>query len=192
MYKNGGYAIVSHDDIDIYSKVKGAFENHKPILFYDDDNTCYFIDTIKKNDDGDYILTKGGKTFTVTTNNTLSSEGEIQVIDKHLYRYCINMSIVGGSPNDICCIELYSEKNVDLLNSFDVIDFLNDELTTNQEFILTNAYITVGPSSFFALKLYKYAEGLKISGNTLSGDYQEIIFNSTNFGFTNASKTQLF
>ena len=75
MYKNGGYAIVSHDDANIYSKVQGAYANQKPILFYDDDNTCYFIDTIKKNDDGDYVLTKGGKTFTITDANSVIAEG---------------------------------------------------------------------------------------------------------------------
>lgn len=73
--RNGGYAIVVHDDANIYNEVKVAYENHKPILFYDDDNTCYFIDTIKKDNDDNYILTKGGKTFTITINNTLSSEG---------------------------------------------------------------------------------------------------------------------
>lgn len=82
MIKSGGYAIVSYNDTNIFSKVQGAYENQKPILFYDDDNTCYFIDTIKKNDDGDYVLTKGGKTFTVTSNNTLSSEG---TIENHIY-----------------------------------------------------------------------------------------------------------
>lgn len=108
MVKNsGGYAIVSHDDIDIYSKVKGAFENHKPILFYDDDNTCYFIDTIKYGDDDDLIITKGGKTFTVTTNNTLSSEGEIQVESKKLYRHLITLktsTILGFNVEIICSI----------------------------------------------------------------------------------------
>ena len=86
MYKNGGYVIVSHDDANIYSKVGSAFANQKPILFYDDDNTCYFIDTIKKDGDGNYILTKGGRTFTITDVNSVMAEGNIQ---NHLYKYVV-------------------------------------------------------------------------------------------------------
>lgn len=72
--KNGGYAIISHDDINIFNKVDNAYNAGKPILFYDDDKTCYFIDSIKKVDD-DYVLVKGGKTITITDANTVSSTG---------------------------------------------------------------------------------------------------------------------
>lgn len=72
--KSGGYAIIKHDDSDIFAKVKKAYESEKPILFYDDDKTCYFIDTTKKVGD-DYVLTKGGKTITITDANTVSSTG---------------------------------------------------------------------------------------------------------------------
>lgn len=72
--KNGGYAIVKYNDSDIFAKVKNAYENEKPILFYDDDKTCYFIDTTKKVGD-DYVLVKGGKTITITDANTVSSTG---------------------------------------------------------------------------------------------------------------------
>ena len=76
--KNGGYAIVKYNDSDIFAKVKNAYENEKPILFYDDDKTCFYVDSVKLNGDGYYEFTKGGKTWTVTDNNTLSSEGQIQ------------------------------------------------------------------------------------------------------------------
>lgn len=74
--QNGGYVIVTHDDANIYKKVASAYENGKPILFYDDDKKCYYIDSIEKGVDI-YTLVKGGKTFEVTSNNTLSSTGEV-------------------------------------------------------------------------------------------------------------------
>ena len=120
MYKNGGYAIVSHDDANIYSKVQGAYTSQKPILFYDDDNTCYFIDTIKYGDDDDLIMTKGGKTFTVTTNNTLSSEGEIQVKVKKLYKHFITFVVENISSQDSnnFFFTYYSYDN-NIINSYD-------------------------------------------------------------------------
>lgn len=73
--KNGGYAIISHDDVNIFNKVDNAYNSGKPILFYDDDKTCFFVDSVKINGDGDYELTKGGKTITITDANTVSSTG---------------------------------------------------------------------------------------------------------------------
>lgn len=74
--KNGGYVIISHDDVNIFNKVDNAYNSGKPILFYDDDKTCYFIDSAKKVDD-DYVLVKGGKTITITDSNTVSSTGSV-------------------------------------------------------------------------------------------------------------------
>lgn len=74
--KNGGYAIISHYDINIFNKVDSAYNAGKPILFYDDDKTCYFIDSVAKSGD-DYVLVKGGKTITVTDANTVSSTGVV-------------------------------------------------------------------------------------------------------------------
>ena len=124
--KQGGYAIVSYDDKDIYSKVQSAYTNQKPILFYDDTNTCYFIDTIKKNNDGDYELTKGGRTFTITDVNSVIAEGNIQE-KLHLYQILIR----GNISDDIISflMNIYSTKELKegqlTIDDTDLINELN-------------------------------------------------------------------
>ena len=137
--KNGGYAIVKHNDSDIFAKVKNAFENEKPILFYDDDKTCFYVDSVKLNGDGDYEFTKGGKTWTVTDNNTLSSEGQIQniykdyVIGIHLidvdttsrtiyFRYTTTKDLTIYN-NVTPTVEILNE----IVNSYDAIIFYDTE-----------------------------------------------------------------
>ena len=88
---NGGYLMISKNDSDIYVKAHKALTLGKPILFYENQTTCYYIDTISGGeitteivDDeeitsyGDIILTKGGKTITITSANAVSESGNIQ------------------------------------------------------------------------------------------------------------------
>lgn len=102
---NGGYLMVSKADTKIYDKLQLGLKVGKPILWYENDTTCYYIDTISGGeitteivDDeevityGDIILTKGGKTITVSYNGTdatVTEEGEIQI---HLYALTFNVS----------------------------------------------------------------------------------------------------
>ena len=87
---NGGYLMISKNDSDIYAKAQKALVLGKPILFYENATTCYYIDTISGGeitteivDDeeitsyGDIILTKGGKTITITSANAVSESGNI-------------------------------------------------------------------------------------------------------------------
>ena len=85
---NGGYIIINKDDANIYAKVTEALINGKPILFYENDTTCYYIDTIALSGD-DIVLTKGGKTITITSANAVSEIGSIQ---NHLYLLTIKDS----------------------------------------------------------------------------------------------------
>ena len=83
MNLKGGYLIINKDDANIYAKLQDALTNGKPVLFYENDTTCYYIDTIAL-DGTDIVLTKGGKTITITSSNVVTESGNIQ---NHLYRY---------------------------------------------------------------------------------------------------------
>lgn len=87
----GGYYLINKNDANIYEKCVLAITQGKPILWYEDDITAYYIDTMSGGevtseiiDDeevftyGDVILTKGGKTITITYENVVTETGNIQ------------------------------------------------------------------------------------------------------------------
>lgn len=73
---NGGYIMIKASDADIYLEASRALTIGKPILFYENDTTCYYIDTITL-DGTNVVLTKGGKTITIANDNTITSVGDI-------------------------------------------------------------------------------------------------------------------
>ena len=79
----GGYVMLNKADENLYVKAKNALTQGKPILFYEDANTCYYIDTITL-DGTDIILTKGGKTITIEADGDITENGDIQ---PHLYNF---------------------------------------------------------------------------------------------------------
>lgn len=83
-YLNGGYSIIKKGDANIYASLEKALTNGKPILFYEDENTCYYIDTISKSGDN-IILTKGGKTITITDANVVTEIGAIDGYKKYQF-----------------------------------------------------------------------------------------------------------
>ena len=83
-YLNGGYVMLDKADSDIFAKASGALQAGKPILWYEDKNTCYFIDTIEKTGSDSIALTKGGLTIVITSGNVVTEVGEVQ---QHLYEY---------------------------------------------------------------------------------------------------------
>lgn len=83
MNLKGGYLIINKDDANIYAKLQDALTNGKPVLFYENDTTCYYIDTIALNG-ADIVLTKGGKTITIEADGDITESGNIQ---NHLYNY---------------------------------------------------------------------------------------------------------
>lgn len=108
--QKGGYIIISINDIDIYNKLQVAMKINKPILFYEDTDVCYFIDTISGGevtseiiDDEevftyhDIIMKKGSKTFTITSANAVSSEGEIQLTPDNFYPLLENIKDASGN-----------------------------------------------------------------------------------------------
>lgn len=88
---NGGYIMIYKNSKKIYLELFACLTLGKPILWYEDKNTCFFIDTISGGeitteivDDeevrtyGDIILTKGGMTITITAENVVTEVGDIQ------------------------------------------------------------------------------------------------------------------
>ena len=73
---NGGYLMVSKSDTNLYAKLNNALTVGKPILWYEDETTCYYIDTITKSGT-DIILTKGGKTITIENDGTITEVGDV-------------------------------------------------------------------------------------------------------------------
>lgn len=88
-YLNGGYVMLDKADSDIFAKASGALQAGKPILWYEDKNTCYFIDTIEKTGSDSIALTKGGLTIVITSGNVVTENGSIQ---PKLYKYKFNVS----------------------------------------------------------------------------------------------------
>ena len=78
----GGYAILDLTSGSVYADALKCIDNGKPVMIYDYNET-YFADTIAKSGD-DVVITKGGKTITITDANSVSSEGYIQGYKKYL------------------------------------------------------------------------------------------------------------
>lgn len=75
----GGYSILDLADANVYAQALICAKQNKPVLVYDDP-LKYYADTIAIDTDNDdnVVITKGGKTITITDANSVSSEGEIQ------------------------------------------------------------------------------------------------------------------
>ena len=134
--KNGGYAIISHDDVNIFNKIDSAYKAQKPILFYDDDKNCFYVDSVKVNGDGDYEFTKGGKTWTVTDNNTLSSEGQIQ---EKIHEYIINLILKSASDGSGVTIDVsfryITNKELTLYNNEHLTQEIANSVVDDYRFI---------------------------------------------------------
>ena len=156
---NGGYLMISKTDSDIYAKAQKALVLGKPILFYENQTTCYYIDTISGGeitteivDDeevttyGDIILTKGGKTITITSANAVSESGDIQ---PHLYALSFNVSdmyytiftkiscgmndkIINTNVDDYSEVTLTSEEQKSLSNA------MNSALCKQTNYVIMN------------------------------------------------------
>ena len=99
---NGGYLMVSKSDTNLYTKLNNALTVGKPILWYEDANTCYYIDTITKSG-SNIVLTKGGKTITVEDDGDITEVGDVLTIMEN---------IVDADGN-----KRFTEGEIDVINS---------------------------------------------------------------------------
>lgn len=128
-YLNGGYVMLDKADSDIFAKASGALQAGKPILWYEDKNTCYFIDTIEKTGSDSIALTKGGLTIVITSGNVVTEVGAIDGLKQ--YKFYIKTSnntyIVTKSLYNVP-YPLKTEINIDA----DLFNYLYDNNVTYQ------------------------------------------------------------
>ena len=162
---NGGYLMVSKSDTNLYAKLNNALTVGKPILWYEDETTCYYIDTITKSGT-DIILTKGGKTITIESDGTITEVGNIQPSggggdEVHLYKHFIQLSKSLGN---------YDEAYVEVLSKSDTHLTL-DELKTYIGSIQVKGYGYNGSLGMGALLMSAFVKDNKIAFyyNNVSG-----------------------
>lgn len=184
---NGGYIMVSKTDTNIYEKVNKALTLGKPILWYEDETTCYYIDTISKSGT-DIVLTKGGKTITIEADGDITETGDIQ---NHLYQYYI---MINGEIGDN---SIYIGFNLSSTINIDIEDMDLDDVKTligkNNRYIANIAY---GDTSDYALSNEVWSVAVDADNNLrlASKDDDSRIENFTNLVLnkSNSRKTQLF
>lgn len=101
---NGGYLMVSKSDANLYGKLNNALTVGKPILWYEDETTCYYIDTITKSGT-DIVLTKGGKTITVESDGDITEIGDVLTIMENIVDGKGNKRFIEGDVEVTTAIE---------------------------------------------------------------------------------------
>ena len=188
MTKNGGYVIINLNDTNkIYKQALACLTSGKPVMVYDDPNV-YYADTIALSGD-DVVITKGGKTITITDANSVSSTGDIQ---KHLYQYYLKLN--GNDLVDVM-FKFYSSEdlNITMDNLIDVFENYiannntQDEVQLsgfdeNNGIIMTSGYLDVSGDD---IRVYFY--GAMVNNGTLSSSDSDAIITSID-----VNKLQLF
>ena len=179
---NGGYLMVSKTDTNLYEKLNKALTLGKPVLWYEDENTCYYIDTITKSGT-DIILTKGGKTITIKNDGDITENGDIQPKE---YEYAIRIETADYSlflKRKIT--DLKFDINTRLSINKEIFDFLrNDLLCLRKEVVYEDSneqvYVIyeVDDADTYNLTIYDET-GTEVSG---SGIITYVTF-YTNTGF---------
>lgn len=111
----GGYVMINKAQDNVYELATSALTSGKPILWYESNTECYFIDTIKLIGT-DIILTKGGKTITIKADGDIIETGDVQ---NHLYIHNVSYFNIQGDNLDIQgdLYFLYNEDLTDILKS---------------------------------------------------------------------------
>ena len=170
---NGGYIMIKASDADIYLEASRALTIGKPILFYENDTTCYYIDTITL-DGTNVVLTKGGKTITIANDNTITTSGDIQ---NHFYEVLIEDAYIDidGDTEQFTRGNWVFNVSSDNMNVVD--DFINnfDNTKTPEENyeLLYNLLKAVGTIKILAFDGDSYgANGsFYIKNNTIKNTY---------------------
>lgn len=181
----GGYVIINKALDNVYELANNALTSGKPILWYEDENTCYYIDTISKSGT-DIILTKGGKTITIENDGDITETGDIQ---NHLYQYYIMIYGELGSNSIYVGFNLSSKININI-SDMDLDDVKT--LIGENRYIANIAY---GDTTDYSLSNEVWQ--VRVNENNLrfsSKDDDSFIGNFTNLSVNSplCTKTQLF
>ena len=128
----GGYVMINKAQDNVYELATSALTSGKPILWYETNTECYFIDTITLSGT-DIILTKGGKTITIESDGDITEVGDIQ---NHLYKYYVSYQGIDEEMNGIdFLIEFISSTKYDTLTTDIIKQYLKEEssLATENE-----------------------------------------------------------
>lgn len=175
-----GYVTLDLASNKIYKESLGAIKSGKPVMIVDAPNV-YFADTIAISGD-DVVITKGGKTITITDANSVSSEGDIQV---HLYEYLLQCTFSNESENtQYIFFRLLS--NLNLENSIDNLKTLigNKKIPVSST-VNSMSDITNGNDTLLA-NIYVYNDEIQIENV-----YDTNVITYTDFNIDKWSKTQL-
>lgn len=174
---NGGYLMVSKTDTNLYTKLNNALTLGKPVLWYEDDNTCYYIDTITKSGT-DIVLTKGDKTITIENNGDVTESGDIQT---HLYSNNIRLLGTDSYEHDIYIFFTIIANKI--LEKSEILDYIKQ--FTNVYLLPCNGYDNntdkVIVSLYYENNNYKYL-------NNTDDNYTFTVENSDIYNTT----TQIF
>lgn len=145
MNYNGGYFIIGKTDKDLVLKLIEALEAGKPVLWYENDKTCYYIDTLSaiqtEPDKINFTLTKGGLTITVDSDGVVTETGSIQPSggSNVLYIDTTDEDNYSNYSNSILTQDVFDEL-IDAIQNHKIIVFA--ESTGNAFFELVT-YITM-------------------------------------------------
>lgn len=189
---NGGYLMVSKSDTNLYIKLNNALTVGKPILWYEDENNCYYIDTITKSGT-DIVLTKGGKTITIESDGDITEVGNIQPSElKPIY---FHKATISHMPTYTQCNFWYYDNKENAVSSYDELKAL---ITERGSGITIGEMTTNHPGGPFGGPLYLkvYLDNIRIYGKQIDNgaffstdQYQEL--SSTDFSIQNAINIKL-
>ena len=172
----GGYVIINKALNNVYELAKNALTSGKPILWYETNTECYFIDTATLSGTN-IVLTKGGKTITIEADGDITETGNIQVEEKHLYKHYIS---VAGSN-----FTIYDTKST----SFTISELIA-KLPTDG---LLSSNVSSGPGSHYFGNIKKASDSVIAFENwTIQDSDGSITFYSSTAGAFTDVVTQIF
>ena len=80
-----GYVFLDLTKANVYAKALKVLGTDKPVVIKDGSGSPYFVDSMALVGTN-VVITKGGKTITISNDNTITNVGDIQ---NHLYNLCI-------------------------------------------------------------------------------------------------------
>lgn len=166
-----GYVFLDLTKSNVYAEALKVLGTDKPVVIKDGSGAPYFVDSLTL-DGTNVVITKGGKTITITDANAVSSEGDIQ---EKAHSYLVNLIGEDTSNNSIYVfMNLLTLRND--LTSENVIDYLKTYLANTKYQI--NGYNGDSAIVYTALQYYTNDNDFRVDGT----DDSEYIFTNISVG----------
>lgn len=170
-----GYVTLDLASNKIYKESLGAIASGKPVMVVDAPNV-YFADTISIVSDN-VVITKGGKTITITDANAVSSVGDIQA---HLYQYSITFNGTFDENNLTFNLKFISNKS-----DITIDDLISNDIKSLYTYNTIADITTDGGANNFTIVAFKEGNLVNILDSN-TGD------NDWTYSNLAIAKTQLF